>query len=372
MYIYILLILFVIFIGCEMFINKEDSMEKRKRFLFMAFAAMALVMGLRNIDVGTDTSSYQYYFYQTDRISWTDCILSKGTSLKNAPIYLLWSKLVINVFGYNYQIFLFLNALIICGCMAFFIYKSSNHVVLSTCFYILGYFFCSSMNASRQYMALALMGVSFSFALEKKLVKAAVFSVLSIGVHVVLICFLPVYFFVWKRINIKILAGVCSIAVLSATVFEKFFLNGVEIFTKIFTKYEGYINSVFMQENGEGKKIYVTIFYLLFLIICFLVVVSKNNIEDRRKRYMELLMVPCMLSVVVGLMGSKIALLNRIEWIFGIYIILLIPEIIFCFEKKYRYCGAVITIAIMFIPFYIQLKSGINGVVPYHAFWNGL
>ncbi|MCI9173370.1 MAG: EpsG family protein [Lachnospiraceae bacterium] len=386
MYIYIGMLTYFVFIGYALFVNREDSFGKRKIFLVLSAVSMMIIMGCRDVHVGTDTISYGNYFRQVSEISWLDCVLSRGTALKNAPFYLLWSKVVLIFSGGNYQFFLILNAIIICGAVFYFIYENSNHVVMSTFLYVLGYYYLNSLNASRQYMSFSFMLVAYTFMRKNKKKKAFLFTALGIGIHVVSICFLPVIILASNRIERRILKkvyGYCIIcSCITGSLWSLQFIFGINYFTdlwsriarnfvKIFPKYKAYLwnSGVSIYATGEGKKIYLEIFYLLFVLTAICIIYFSKNVSEKKKDYLLDMLIPSSVGVVMGIIGAKLLLISRIELYFSVFTICLIPEVLFLFEKKYRYLTVIVTLGIMFIPFYMQLDSNISEVVPYVWFW---
>lgn len=387
MQIYTGLVIYIFILAYFMFVNREDSFGKRKIFIIMSLLPMIIIMGFRGLYVGTDTRAYGVYFRQVSEISWLDCVLSRGTALKNAPCYLLWSKVVMTFLGGSYQFFLFLNAIIICSSIAYFIYKNSNHVVLSICLYILGYYYLNSFNASRQYMSFAFMLVAYTCMKENKGEKAFLFAVLGVGIHIVSICFLPVIFLVWNKISKKavkkvygfcvLAAGVIGVLWLYQYIFEVYILSNwwekiARLFTGIFPKYNAYLldTEVGIHATGEGKKIYLGIFYLAFVVFALYVVYINKTIDEIQKELLLELLIPSSIGVVIGIVAADLTLISRIEVYFSIFVICLIPELLFLIEQRYRYLAVVLTLGIMCVPFYMQLNSNISGVVPYDWFLN--
>ena len=119
--------------------SKLCKQKYKKMFLFVTFFQMFLIQGLRANDVGTDTSFYVSVFD--------------------------------NIFHLDSQWLLLSVSAITMVCFAYFIYKNSDDMVLST-FIFSCIIFPNSLNIMRQCLGLGIAINSLYFILNKKYVKS--------------------------------------------------------------------------------------------------------------------------------------------------------------------------------------------------------
>lgn len=159
MIVYFISSIFIFLYGYFSGANKTP--RKRKRFIFIAFGILILIASLRATDVGIDLAGHYVKRYNDiANVSWGD--LPKFAAFTGYEIgYCVFTK-VLSIFSQNPQLLLVVCSFLIFGSIAYFIYKESEDVVMSTMLLVLSctYYMCLTM--IRQSIAFALILVGFT------------------------------------------------------------------------------------------------------------------------------------------------------------------------------------------------------------------
>ncbi len=172
-----------------------DTRDKKKKLIgifgWLAILLPAVLAGLRDVSVGTDTAAYVNHFKEMTTQSFTQFISAKAYM----EIGFRFLFFIISRFTSNPAWALFAAHLF----MMFFVYKSltENVDVKYTwlglaIFYLL--FFSLSMNTLRQYMASALILWGFKFVREKKLINWLAVVIFAALFHVTSVAAVFIYF----------------------------------------------------------------------------------------------------------------------------------------------------------------------------------
>lgn len=335
---------------------------------FLVFGSIAM---LRSQFVGVDTKLYTLLFSRMQGQIDLDTLANS-----KFPLYDLYSALVFKINASPNTIIIF-NSLIIIFGICLIIKRMSSNVFVSSFLFVSLYFYFHSLNISRQYIALVILWIGITFLLKDKDVTFFVYYLMACLVHstaVVGIFIYVLYKIKWNKIKYFILA----IIVLILPLVTKNLLN---LFIKIFPSYAFYTDTEYGSQSfavqGQGNKIYLTMFYACFLIIGFLI--QRRLTKDTVKRiafYNAVILV----TVILGLIFSKDVLMTRIEFYFSILMIIYIPEVIINFFKiakmsvikKTNYINLTLAVVLLItlVPMVYQLHKGIDGVIPFSSFLN--
>ena len=182
MLIYIIVLLIPIIFGIILI---KKSKRKKTIYLLLTFSVFVLVSGLRSYSVGTDTLGYYDIFNRLGTFG-----IEQFRQTYNIEIGYIYLNLGIhNLFG-NFQILLFVIAIIINFSFARLIYKHSDNVVLSTFIYA-AFIFPRTLNIMRQYLAIALIIIALEMLIERKLMWFLLLIVVASLFHVSALIFLP-------------------------------------------------------------------------------------------------------------------------------------------------------------------------------------
>lgn len=350
--IYIGLIIYIILIALLIF-YKKPSNTKRIVFLTLAFSAMFFIMGFRTETVGTDTSLYCKIFELNFNFNLKSALLEGDFTF----IYSLYNKIV-SLISTNRNAIIVGNSFLICFLTALFIYKNSKNVIFPTLFFITFYHFFSSMNIARQYIAVLLVANAFYFLKNRQLFKYIILCLMATLVHntaIVSFILIPFFFIKLSKRNIITYLSIFSISLL-------FFDKILIIFSSIFDHYDMYLNSHYLQQIGQNKKVIITFIYIIIAIITTGLLNSKK-LSKEEKYELKLLYLINFIAIILGIFSLKIMLISRIEIYFSIFIIILIPKVFNLLKDRIMYYF--LFTLIMFIPMFMQLKGNNGEVLPY-------
>lgn len=359
MTIYILLIPIII-LFYTFFDNRY--IDNRVLFLFVVFCFLSILSGFRNINVGTDTKTYQLLFFNE--------VSGQGSALTTkAPIYALFLK-TIGIFTQNFSIVIELNAIVISILMATLIYRMKVNPLYATLLYVVLYYYSYSMNGSRQFIAVVLVAHSVLYLSENKYLLYFVFLFLAIGIHntaYIGFIFLLIKFINWNK---KKTIWLETILVLFALVYNKISNYALSLSSSYNIYSNG--NALNLQTTGHSSILFFNIF-LLVLFIFFAFHVLKNKEYQTKKN--ELIMYGYLIGLTVNIVLYNVILMQRLMMYFmflGIYIFSIFPEVLnkSSKEKKYKLIIFICILALLFVPYFFQLKQNNNGIVPYIAAFN--
>lgn len=322
-------------------------------YKYFTIVFLALVFGLRDYSVGTDTKNYLDIFnWLGSDFIWERFIYEKG--------FCILSVLVNKLFG-NFTIFL-----IICG---FIIYFNVIHVFCkmsqSPSISILCYFgigsFAQSCNALRQYLAISFCLLALYYLIKKDNdILFAFHVIVAFLFHksaIVFIIILPLKYF---RFNIRsfyvlILIGVVAIPVIPYVVrcFDMIFHTSYYGYLKLF----GFVSPI---------NIIVVIFSIICLFIVFLCRLLVKQKFEETKSYNIYIMI---FTIFIYLMLVSVLiseLIDRIAIYFLSIIYFIIPSSL-CVFKKYKINIITKMMLIIFACFLVCFLSirGTYGIIPY-------
>lgn len=350
MLIYFIVIIAICLIALLCF-SKNPNDRKRTIFLFLSFSILFLIMGFRDNTVGTDTQLYCNIFKNNYLIKEIKDIFISGDS---SPIYTIYNY-IIGMISHDCNFIKLANSFIICFLTALFIKKNTKHVFISTFLFLTLYHFFSSMNITRQYIAVMIVANAFVFVQQKKATKYILCCLIAIGIHNTAVISLALLPLIWIKLNKK------NIIIYIISIFLIFSLLPIilNLFAVIFPHYSLYFENNMMEEVGKNRKIIITIIYIfLEITMCYIFAKKIKHGED-----MKYYFIINILSIILGLLSLKNLLLSRMEIYFSIFSIIYIPTILSKFKQ--RNILYFVLILCMIIPMYIQLNSNNSGVTPY-------
>lgn len=318
------------------------------RFMFvLAILPLTLVAALR-YDVGKDYMyTYVPYFYR---------IVSNKSYEKLEPLYH-----AINVWVHSFSddyVWVFVICAIIFMVLVYIsIFRDSPYPELSVFLLVGTTYYFIFLNGMRQMIGVSICLFSLIFIEKRQVIPFLMCMVLAAGFHTSCWTFLPLYFIGNIKFNRKIIVSVTAIV----------FVAAVSIAGKInefiqSTVYSGYQGSVF----DTGEQGYVVLAINIVILIFAMFFYDKNN--KKNKIYLNLQIIASWIAILTG----KIVLINRIRWMFGLPVIVLLPLTIKNIQNKWLRIGAYIGIVLIYI-IYAQYTIGIqngNAVLEYKTIFS--
>ena len=360
------MLFYIIFVtGIIVFAGLNLTITRNKRnvfFLYTVAILLVVLMGIRSVDVGTDTFAYRVLFY-----IFGDAPLLRKYSIYSSgfPVYRLLCKICFLLFGANYRIFLFINAIIIIGIHFKFLRLYSKNYYFSIIFFILYYHYFNAWNVSRQYLALSFALLAFIYLDKKKYVISVLFWVIATLIHtigVVMIIIYPIYLYRWnlKRF-LRLLIGIPICLNSIASVLPRVL--------KLFPRYEYLYLSVLLNKNygvfggnSQGRKALVSMAIIVICAFCFFL---KKEREESAVGW-TILICLC-LEAIMGVVFGQNPMLLRIQAFFSPYMIVGMTNLLeeTRLSSRMKFALNLTIIATFFVSFCIQLSGNYAGVVPY-------
>ncbi len=359
MEIYIALFFYVIIIGIIIFSKKNlspKSLTKQKKvFLLMVFIPLFLIMGYRGVTVGTDTNLYEYLYNVACNRDLSYIFIAND----NSPLYTLYSIFIGKIFGPGNAITV-INSFIILLLTAIFIYKNSNHVVISTLLFLEFYHYFYAFNISRQYLAILIIANAFVFLNKKNIWKYLFCCLCATLVHatsIVSLIFIPLMYLDSK--NYKKIEKIYFISIIIILLLFNPIFN---IFTSIFPHYSVYISA---SATSRGRRWILYLMYLIFSLLFYILRKRKVFLENEVKEINSLNLIN-IVGILLGFFSLNIDVFSRLCNYFFIFIIIFIPKLFDKFKNiKTRVLLYVLLIIIMFVPMIILLKDNNGEILPY-------
>ena len=191
------------------------------------------------------------------------------------------------------------------------IYEDSDSIPLSIILLVfMGYYFCF-MNGVRQMLATSILLFSIKYIKQRNIKKFFICILGASLIHLSALIFIPVYFLYTIKWNNKtmIFSIICSYAL--SSIFSKIMMWIIS-----FTKYNWYLDSIYKAERGGIVMILINLAIFIFSILF--------NSDKKNEIYIKL---QCLSVISMSLIG-KVPVANRIQWIFGLSSIILLPNVI--------------------------------------------
>src|SRR5699024_2701180 len=200
----------------------------------------------------------------------------------------------------NYYFFTFVTSSFILLSFYNFMYKYSSNVIISYTLFILLYFFGTSLNLIRLFLAIAINLFSIKYLTERNFVKFLLIVLLATTFHVTAIVFLilyPFYNFKFTTNSIIFLTG--------ALIFIKIFSTRILSFLLSFHVYEKRYGAELGSGDGKG----ILLFHILILVIALIQKQHKN-----KENHLWLIML--ITSLIFNLLALNLTIAARVMWYF--------------------------------------------------------
>ena len=335
--------------------------EKAKKWIVvLASLQFGFLMAFRDLSVGTDTRTYAALFMQVGASN------DLFSVINSAPLYSLWCKLVYILWA-DPQAIVIANAVLVTVGIGVFIFRNTSNAAWSYLYYILFYFYFTSFNATRQYIALVLAINSYYYIRNKRLIPAVLLIAAATMVHntaVVLAIALPL---IYLKLDTRrwMLFGV-----LGGTVML-FSSQLLALFVQVFDRYSMYVDGsspYSIGDVGQNRKIVITLLYLVIVLVAVYLLTYRRHLfsEEERSRLYQCSLI-LLVAVFIGFASTRSLLLSRVEMYFSVFVIVVVPDLLKAFGRwKYViYFASFVSVGAAMT---IQLLDNLSHVVPYRFF----
>ena len=356
MRIYLILLLLITMLG--LILQPDYSCIRKKIFLKIIFFLLVIISSIREYTVGVDTLTYVNLFLNIDNVNLFNS--------RYEPGFVLYLK-TLSLFSEDPRIMIIVSSTICIGMVCYMIYHYSNNTLISVLLYILMGSYFSQMNLMRQFLAISIIMLGFSFLLKDKKRIAAILLLLSCSFHLVsVVSFIPYIVWVLGKEKIFLKMSFKSIFVLVIGISVFLFLiypQVMQIVAVIFPQYYGYFNGTWGDANYFASLL-ETVVLLSFFII--------GIIFQKHKKISEIQKFVCILlglSIIFAVLSMRMEIWSRVLAMFKIYtMIIWTPNFINLIKDNRNRVITVVTIllcATLYMLVILFFRPEWTGVVPY-------
>lgn len=347
--------------------NRKIYCQNTRVLLYTVCIVLAVIMGIRDFNVGYDTQMYGRIF----------SILGRVNLLKNVPNsvsgywgYRLICKIIYTLGG-DYHIFLlFTSAVTVAGIARFIKYTSENYF-MSIILYYISFSYLQAFNGARQCLAVSLCVNAYVELERNKYLRSIILCIIACSVHNTAIIMFIIYAIKFVHWNYKKLilyiTGIVVICMCLDLIIN-LFLFLFPRYAMIYASYLAGNVSTMFGGVASGRKALVSVFYF-FIILLTIFFTDKDKMETGFANNWNLIA----LSVIEGAIGIIFrhnSMMLRIQLYFSIFLISCIPN---CIERMKlnkgikQICNIMICL-IMSVPFSVQLSENYGHIIPYLTF----
>jgi hypothetical protein len=311
---------------------------------------MILIMGLRDVSIGTDTIGYftRYEYLKNAGFGSLSQLLNTVHGDKG---YILLEYFIGKYFVY-FQIFLLIIAFIYILSVSKTINNNSKSPIISFVLFIGLGFFIFGMSAIRQTLAISFVLMSFESIKKRQLLKYLTFVFIASTFHITAVIFLPIYWLVKLKINYINMIGIFLVAI-TVFVMKDIIINFlINIYPMEYTQVE----------TGGNR------FYLILILSVVLGLFFKKNFLDNNSLN-KMLFIIMITSVVIFPVTQFHPAVMRLYWYFTIFSIIYIPNLLMSIrDKSIRLIGICGYILIPIVYFFLVGVNNLNAK-DYIFFW---
>ena len=277
-------------------------------FGFLPMLSLFVLVGLRSTSVGTDTSAYEFEFYNA---AIDKRITEPGYSFVNFKL---------NEFGFSFKFFLILYSALLVGSITWLINTFSKDIFYSyILFFALG-FMAFSMSGVRQTIALAFTMIAFIFLMKDKPIKFLFFVLLGSSFHIMTLSFLVVLLFYKWRLDLK------AAFLIYALSFITFFVSAPIL--DYIEEVTGLVYFLYYRDTDSSINPLVTFMHIFIPLIALIFWPKKLS------RIYSVLYLLSIINLIIVLFALEIPMLNRLGLYFSLYSVILIPNIVADIDSK--------------------------------------
>ena len=318
--------------------------KKEKSFIFIVCLWMALIIGLRDYTIGTDTYTYSIIYRVMGNTSLSSYIADNGYG---ELLFFILNNIMYSL-SLPFQFLLIIEAILIMWPVYKFTTEHSKIPWFSLMLFLGLGSMQQAMNVSRQYIAIGLILIAAIYAFNEQKKKFLLFVILAFMFHssaLIAIFIYPIVNNRQRNLNWIYIALVPMGFII------------LNLFSGITMKYmpENYIND----SNGGGYKILI-LWIIILIVLLFYSKYCKDQIVNIEIRLLSI-------SIFFQSFVSDFVVIGRISYFFSILFYLLLPNIfINISEYKSRIIIIQISTSLVLIYYiFISLYRGASNTVPY-------
>lgn len=322
----------------------------RKRYVVIMGIILFFMMGFVSNKVGSGDSGFYVNNWELLRKTSLAGLFPTINKIDLEIGFEIWLWISAHIFQWS-QFFFILYGAFVAFTISRFLYLNVKDLCLGFVMFSTLGMFSFMVQGIRQGFAICFCILAIEMCKNRKLIWFLAFVGLAMLFHSSAIVFLPVYFFPLLKINFKSILIFITALIISLIFLDRVFLL---INTVINDHYA-------IGDTGKTQGGFVTLAVYIIIVIVSLILLRKKD-DIGIFFYMTVI---AMVSFSMRYGVSNIS--QRVAYFFMIAETVLLPEALFCFEKKQRILIRFIVIFLCFgIAFY---KASYSAIIPYQFFW---
>ncbi|WP_291125005.1 EpsG family protein [Flavobacterium sp. UBA6031] len=326
---YILIIVF--FLGISVIQLGIPLDEKSRKYLnYFVIIAYVLFFGFRGF-IATDWMNY----YSTFKILPTNFIHALNVS-SFEPGFVIYSVLIKKIFP-NYETFQLLNTItnIILLNIFFKRYLNEKYYALGFAVFVAFFGYIFEINLLRNFKSLLIFLLALKYIENRNWLKYYLCVILALLFHWTSIVFIPLYFFLHKKINIRILIGIFVVGTFVYLLQFEYVKPLIKSFSKLLPLNMGEKIAGYLGSETFGGSYGLTFGYFERTLIMFLILFYYKSITNNKSNI--LFVNSYLIFIAFYLYFSEVSIIIvRMASIFAYSYWIIIPLIIMNMQKNIK------------------------------------
>lgn len=369
MFWYLFICVFMVYPFLLVYVGKKHGVNAQKVALQLSALVLMFFMALRDQTIGVDTKYYCYIFEQLcdAPVSKIFSVVTYGARGSNWVVdlengYRLYNKIIGLLFN-SPQMITVVNSCIIIILIYLLIKKKSKDYFLSIWLYLTLGLFQTEMNVSRNAIAILICYHALDYIAEKKFWKYIIWVCIAATIHKSVLVFIPLYFLFKKPIpsgkRMRLIIEISSVVGIGCMVLAPYIQNIIPMG----------LGKYLMASNEKTESLLVGGFYIA--IVFFIWFMMKRS--EKEGIYYACSTGMWMFTLNIACFGLNIGfkMAARVAGLFGVYIIILIPDLIYEIKsEKRRKTVTILLILGCGLQYILRMMiNNIGGTMPYSFFW---
>lgn len=333
--------------------NRNKNKKIYFIFIFLSFSILLVINIFRSSSVGTDYIQVGDMYSQIVKNEFN---IEKTYQWFGKPLTIICIGIG-KIFGDNPIVFYTFIGFFTIFFMYKFILNSCKYPTASLSVYLMFCMYLQSFNQARQMLAVAIVLFSIRYIESNNIKKYFIFIILASFIHESAVIFLPLYFMKNIQFNKK--------AILIYLIGFLIFYFEFEIIERLisYTKYYNYFSSQYNIQNVFSTYMNAIVrVLLLFLVLSF-----RNKYDLKTNKKMNFIYHMVAICTILQFCAIKYYFFGRLTTYFYSFYILILPEIIDLFLKKFTNQSrkvvmmAIILLGLLYYWVYYNSASGAVG-----------
>lgn len=347
-------VFFFFFFVFSLYITLNFKRDTGLAMMFFACAAFAVWAGFRDINVWPDTVGYSIVF-EDETPTILNFFSTPQTTLYDESGFFFLSSLI-KTFSDDHVAYFLVIAALSLYFIGGGITKYGRLPLLALCVYIARFMFGRHFIQIRAGLAIAILFWGIQYFTQKDWRKSALIILIAYSLHHSALLAIPVYFmnyFPIKKWHIFTAIAMSMLAVL--TIPEVIEANIQESAEDVnITAYADNSGTYFKNERGLGLR-NPMIYYQVAILFAF--TFAEERLKKLTAHYYTLRNGYLFSTVLLIILSMYRILSARTSTVFATYEILMVPLLIYIYNKKNRYLGYLGIILIYMIIFYLDNRN---------------